>query len=77
MERDDELAVMMKYASAGKPVNTRLFMSKYAFQKAIILGRKVRCPHCGQTHVWSKKDAILQASNHKSFGPVVDTQQNP
>ena len=56
---DDELAVMIKCPSTGKPVKTGMSMNKYSFQKALIGAHEVRCPHCGQIHVWSKKDTHL------------------
>jgi hypothetical protein len=57
--RGGELGVMIICPSTRKPVNTGLSIGKYEFQKVLLESREVRCPHCGQIHVWSKKDLHL------------------
>ena len=59
MPMDDEVALIITCPSTGKPVRTGMSMNKHSFQKALIGAHEVRCPHCGQVHVWSKKDAHL------------------
>ena len=74
MELNDEIAVMIKCPNSGKPVMTGLSMSKGSFQKALIGTHEVRCPHCGQVHMWSKKDAHLAGEPpQKGSGPNVPT----
>ena len=55
----DKKAILIKCPDTGKPVLTGLFMNKAAFLNLLIDARKVRCPHCGQIHIWRKKDAHL------------------
>lgn len=52
-------ALLIKCPDTGKPVLTGLFMNTAAFLNLAIDSREVRCPHCGQIHLWSKKDAHL------------------
>jgi DNA-directed RNA polymerase subunit RPC12/RpoP len=52
-------AILIKCTNTGKPILTRLSANQRTFPNMIIESREVRCPHCGQTHVWSKKDAHL------------------
>jgi endogenous inhibitor of DNA gyrase (YacG/DUF329 family) len=46
--------------NTGKPVNTGIAMPRAAFESSAFENNSVGpCPHCGQTHVWSKKDALV------------------
>ena len=40
-------------------VNTGIQMTAEAFQTWTYTGAGMPCPHCGETHVWSKQDARL------------------
>jgi len=58
VERDTK-AVLINCPTTGKSVKTGMFMNRQLFRKEVIENREVQCPHCGQIHVWSKKDAHL------------------
>jgi uncharacterized protein YbaR (Trm112 family) len=59
MLRHDALALLIVCPITRKPVLTGLFMNRKSFRKESIDNGKLLCPHCGQVHVWSKKDAHL------------------
>jgi hypothetical protein len=61
MERG-EVAVMIVCPSTGRPVNTGLTIAKAEFQRVLLGSREVRCPHCRQIHVWSKRKRISPVS---------------
>jgi len=45
-----------------KAIATGISMDKRSFEDPTnkLSGNSVQCPHCGQMHVWEKKDARLQ-----------------
>jgi hypothetical protein len=43
----------------NKPVDTGLSMPIEMFEAFDMPDNEVECPHCGETHVWSKEDAII------------------
>jgi hypothetical protein len=47
-----------------KPVPTGISTDKASFEDPtnVLTGNSVSCPHCGQNHVWDKKDARLDSS---------------
>ena len=55
----DKKAILIRCPATGKPVLTGLATNKATFLNLLIDSREVRCPHCGQIHIWSKKDAHL------------------
>jgi uncharacterized protein YbaR (Trm112 family) len=59
MQPRDSLAVLIVCPITREPVLTGLAMTRKAFRKEKIENREVLCPHCGQIHIWSKKDAHL------------------
>jgi len=59
MERSDAVAIIIECPGTGKLVKTGIFMNRRSFRKELIENHEVRCPHCGQVHVWSKEDAHL------------------
>jgi hypothetical protein len=52
--------IVIKCPTTGKEINTGVGMDKRAFKIAVLDSNSIKCPHCSQTHVWSKKDAILK-----------------
>jgi endogenous inhibitor of DNA gyrase (YacG/DUF329 family) len=54
------LFVMIKCPETGRTVNTGIALDLESFKHITLDNNSVRCPHCGKTHVWSKKDAFLR-----------------
>jgi endogenous inhibitor of DNA gyrase (YacG/DUF329 family) len=48
----------IKCPNTGKPVITGISMDKQSFATATLTDNSVSCPHCGQAHVWTKKDVL-------------------
>lgn len=42
-----------------KPTPTGIAMDKASFASSTLINNAVTCPHCGKTHVWSKRDAYI------------------
>jgi hypothetical protein len=59
MQPPDAVAILIVCPTTSQPVLTGLFMNRRSFRKERIENREVLCPHCGQVHIWSKKDAHL------------------
>ncbi len=51
--------VMIKCPITNKAIFTGIAMSEQSFESSTLEGNSVRCPYCGQEHVWSKSDAFL------------------
>jgi hypothetical protein len=53
---------MIKCPVTGKPLATGIaFGTRQAFETSTLTNNRVGpCPHCGQTHTWSKPDAWLE-----------------
>lgn len=54
--------LMIRCPKTGKPVPTGFGMDKQSFASpsVVLENNSVTCPHCGGTHVWSKKDGWVQ-----------------
>jgi 4-hydroxy-3-methylbut-2-en-1-yl diphosphate synthase IspG/GcpE len=52
--------IMIRCPVTKKPVFTEIEIAGESFKTSTFEGNVVKCPHCGQTHVWAKKDAFLQ-----------------
>lgn len=52
--------VMIKCPDTGKMLSTGIGMDKASFASASLSKNGVKCPHCGKTHIWDKKDAWVQ-----------------
>lgn len=54
--------VMIKCPVTGKPVPTGFGMDRATFDNPTnqFTNNNVGCPHCGQTHTWSKPDAWVE-----------------
>jgi hypothetical protein len=55
----NQRAILINCPSTGKPILTGLAANKATFVDTMIQRHQTLCPHCGATHVWSKKDAHL------------------
>ena len=51
--------VVIKCPNTGKEIPTGMSFSRQLWEAAKIEQNQVRCPACGQTHTWDKKDAKL------------------
>lgn len=49
--------VMIKCPKTGKPLPTGIAMDKKSFESSSMSNNSVGCPHCGESHVWNKRDA--------------------
>lgn len=41
------------------PVYTGIAMDERSFESSAFQDKNVKCPHCGNVHVWQKEDAYL------------------
>lgn len=51
--------VMIRCPQTGKLVSTGIAMDKASFESSTLTNNSVKCPLCGNIHVWSKRDATL------------------
>ena len=51
---------MIKCPRTGRAIATGIGMSRDTFKTSTLTHNSVRCPACGQTHTWDKKDAWVQ-----------------
>jgi endogenous inhibitor of DNA gyrase (YacG/DUF329 family) len=49
--------IMIKCPKTGKDVATGIKMEKTDFDSSEMSGNSVKCPHCGDMHVWDKSQA--------------------
>lgn len=52
--------VVISCPNTGKTVKTGIVRSKESLAAATMTGNAVSCPHCGQSHTWSKHDVRLE-----------------
>jgi hypothetical protein len=52
--------LMITCPNTGEPVFTGIDLPESVLESAELRDNGVGCPHCGQTHVWSKEDAYLE-----------------
>jgi hypothetical protein len=52
--------VMVRCAESGEGVPAGLRIDAASFQTANFSETTVSCPHCGQEHTWSAKDAWIE-----------------
>ena len=62
-------AISIKCPTTGELVSTGMTMEPVSFYRSILTGNSVKCPHCGETHIWTKAEAVIDgasraASNH-------------
>ena len=50
---------MIRCPQTGKPLPTGMAFTEANFKAITLSSNSVLCPHCGQMHVWDKKDAWL------------------
>lgn len=49
--------VMIKCPNTSKPIPTGIGMDKASFEASNMSGNSVKCPKCGNIHIWDKRDA--------------------
>jgi hypothetical protein len=52
--------VMIRCAESGEGVPAGVRIDAATFKTSNLGDQTVRCPHCGQEHTWSKKDAWIE-----------------
>lgn len=52
--------LMITCPNTGTPTATGMSINAGFFETSAFVGMEVVCPHCGETHIWSKKDAYLE-----------------
>ena len=52
--------IIIKCPKTQQDVRTGITMDKASFAAALFSNNSVRCPHCRDIHVWTKKDATLK-----------------
>lgn len=61
--------VLIRCPNTGKPLATGIGMDPGSFASSTLLNNTVGpCPHCGQNHTWSKKDAWLEGAQPPAGG---------
>jgi hypothetical protein len=45
--------------STGKTIRTGVHTDKRTWDSTTVENNRAKCEHCGEVHVWSKKDARL------------------
>jgi endogenous inhibitor of DNA gyrase (YacG/DUF329 family) len=53
-------AISIKCPATGEPVSTGMTLEAASFYRSVLTGNSVKCPHCGETHIWSKDEAIIE-----------------
>ena len=62
IERNPNPRIMIRCPKTGKLV----YIGKHAYDQAMLeamqlSGGSVACPHCKETHAWTKADAVLES----------------
>ncbi len=52
--------IKIKCPKTGKDVPTGIAMDLQSFGSSTFTNNGVRCPHCGEMHIWSKADAFVE-----------------
>jgi hypothetical protein len=52
--------VMIRCAESGEGVPAGMRIDAASFTTSNLSQQTVRCPHCGQEHTWSAKDAWIE-----------------
>jgi hypothetical protein len=51
---------MIRCPKTQRPIPTGIAADPAAYETLTLEGNSVKCPACGETHVWDKKDAFLE-----------------
>lgn len=51
--------VMIRCPKTGKDAPTGISMDKKSFESSQMSNNQLKCPHCGEMHVWSKAQAFV------------------
>ena len=54
------LLVFITCPVTGRPINTGVSMDRKEFEAPAQAAHETGCPHCGQTHAWTKENARLK-----------------
>lgn len=60
--------IMILCPSTGKPLHTGFMADDASFANCDYSNNSSSCPHCGQMHVWDKKDAFLEVQTPPKSG---------
>ena len=52
--------IVIRCPKTDKVISTEMAVSKKAFELGTYVNGTVKCPECGETHTWNKKDAWLR-----------------
>jgi uncharacterized Zn finger protein len=52
--------VMIRCAESGEAVPAGMRIDAGSFKTSNLSDQTIRCPHCGQEHTWSTKDAWIE-----------------
>jgi hypothetical protein len=52
--------IMIRCPKTQRPIPTGIAADPAAYETLTLEGNSVKCPACGETHVWDKKDAFLE-----------------
>jgi predicted RNA-binding Zn-ribbon protein involved in translation (DUF1610 family) len=56
-----EPGIMIRCPKTNKPLYRGMTMSQEVFEASTLETKTIGpCPHCGEQHMWSKKDAFLE-----------------
>jgi hypothetical protein len=55
----DKLHLLILCPKTSKPIDTGFRFAEPEWEYAVFEKERIHCPHCGETHVWSKPDAYL------------------
>ena len=51
--------VMIRCPKTGRSVSTEIETEVSDFERLPYVEAEARCPHCGQTHIWTRREAWL------------------
>ena len=55
----EKLHLLILCPSTSKPVDTGFRFDETDFEHVLFSNERLRCPHCAETHVWSKQESYL------------------
>lgn len=63
--------IMIACPVSGKPVATGMAVDARSFESLTLTNTVIGpCPHCGRSHVWSKRYAYLEGQEPKPKPPM-------
>ena len=55
-------AVMIRCPRTGRPVSTQIETEPSVFSQLPEIAAQAHCPHCGEQHIWTMREAWLDVS---------------